>query len=316
MEKLLARSPGACLQRGREAAQMELGEAADALHLSAGVVKALEADDYPALPSATFVKGYIRSYARLLGISGEELVRSYEAITGAGEPEPIQPIDPPRTGPRFGAPLRFGLMLLLALALALVVVGIFYAWLGSGGDPEPVAVERAIESAGAVEASAAETPVEPAPATPEPAPAPALEPVDRDDPWQPPASALEDSAAGGLLDATGDLDAPSTTAALPATVEYAADPLPTTSDTATAASASASGTVTMTFTGDCWVEVTDAAGKRFSDLKRYGETLSFTGEPPFEAKLGNGEVVELSYNGQPVSFTVPPHNVVRVRLGE
>ncbi|RLT95341.1 RodZ domain-containing protein [Ketobacter sp.] len=337
MDKLLASSPGARLQRAREAASLSVTEAADALHLSPGVVKALEADDFRSLPNATFVKGYMRSYARLLGIPGEELVRTYESITGTNKPQPVTPIEAPRTGPRFAGPIRFGVLGVLVLA------AVWYFWPAaseeepaqpaeahssgleevvtvaeeapqdwSGADLEQAAIDSAEPSphdlpgdAGAdnqwvdVEPVVASTPVTSGPASavvPEP-----FESV--------PSEAVAGASAPSASTAA---ELPPSERALPSGAGSVAPAAPGAYDPA-----GAEGHVTMHFTGDCWVEVRDGAGTLiYSNLKRNGESLTVKGMPPLEAKLGNGNVVSLSYNDQPVSFHIPPHNVVRVRLGD
>ena len=53
---------------------MSVQEVASSLNLGAETIEALEADDYSALPGTTFVKGYIRSYAKLLQLDVENLM--------------------------------------------------------------------------------------------------------------------------------------------------------------------------------------------------------------------------------------------------
>lgn len=318
MDKLLATSPGARLQRAREAAKLSVNEAADSLHLSPGVVKALEADDFRSLPNATFVKGYLRSYSRLLGIPGEELVRTYESITGSNKPQPVTPIEAPRTAPKFATPIRFGLLLVIVLAV------VWFFW--------PSAEDAAVEVEETAELSVpAEEPVqvlsdpeleqaaidsaEPTPQESEPGMMPAEEvaPVDANpepefEETAEPVSVAEPVISEPILSQAPEpmpVQEPFTSEATAVVNEPDSSPL------------AVEGMVSMTFTGDCWVEVRDGTGELiYSNLKRNGEGLTVTGVPPLEAKLGNGNVVSLSYNGQPVSFHIPPHNVVRVRLGE
>ena len=313
VDKLLAASPGARLQRAREAAQLTVKEAADALHLSPGVVKALEADDYRVLPNATFVKGYLRSYSRLLGIAGEELVRSYESITGSSKPQSVQPIETPRTAPRFATPLRFGV-----LGLVVVLVGVFLLW-PDASEPEVSDVEEAVTAEQTTEEALSNVEVKDLPpvyqeasdlyvppdlereavASPEPLPAETKEAVS--DSLPEPAAAVEAPQAESVFAASSVSEAASVPEEAPVL----------------SAPESPQGLVSMSFTGDCWVEIRDATGELiYSNLRRNGESLSIEGVPPLEAKLGNGNVVAVSYNGQPVSFRIPPHNVVRVRLGE
>ena len=56
----------------------------------------------------------------------------------------------------------------------------------------------------------------------------------------------------------------------------------------------------MRFSGDCWTEVTDAAGERlFFDLGRSGRTVSVSGEPPIRVLFGDSDNVELAVDGEP-----------------
>jgi len=66
--------PGNVLRAKREEYEWSVEAVAEALHLSTHSVKAIEADRYEDLPGATYVIGYWRSYARLLGIDIEETI--------------------------------------------------------------------------------------------------------------------------------------------------------------------------------------------------------------------------------------------------
>lgn len=81
-------SPGAVLRAARESAGMSVEQVAEKLHLLHSIVQGLEKDCYDRIRSETFVKGYMRNYARLLGISGDDLVGRYNAAHPAGRSEP------------------------------------------------------------------------------------------------------------------------------------------------------------------------------------------------------------------------------------
>ena len=59
-----AQSAGTRLRLAREAAQLTLDDVAQQLKLARRQVVALESDDVAALPGPTFVRGFIRNYAR------------------------------------------------------------------------------------------------------------------------------------------------------------------------------------------------------------------------------------------------------------
>ena len=77
-----APSAGTLLREAREARGLTLDDLARTLNLQPRIVAALERDDHDALPAPTFVRGYIRSYARLLGLPVDPLLADHEARTG------------------------------------------------------------------------------------------------------------------------------------------------------------------------------------------------------------------------------------------
>ena len=71
-------SPGARLRQAREAANLSVREISAALHLDQKMIEALEAGSSDRLPAPTFVRGYIRSYARELGLPPGPLLKAYD----------------------------------------------------------------------------------------------------------------------------------------------------------------------------------------------------------------------------------------------
>ena len=67
-------SPGMILSSARKELGWTVEEIATSLNLRVSVIDALEADDYSQLPGATFIRGYLRSYARLTGVDEKEVV--------------------------------------------------------------------------------------------------------------------------------------------------------------------------------------------------------------------------------------------------
>jgi len=78
-------SPGETVRSVREARGLSQAQVAEALHLTVHFVNALENDHYKKLPGRTFVKGYFKSYARLLQIDAVELVSRFERYMDARE---------------------------------------------------------------------------------------------------------------------------------------------------------------------------------------------------------------------------------------
>lgn len=72
-------SVGERLRAGREALGMEAGEVASALKLSKHQVEALEAGDWSRLPGNTFVRGFVRNYARVVKLDAATLLPDLES---------------------------------------------------------------------------------------------------------------------------------------------------------------------------------------------------------------------------------------------
>lgn len=70
--------PGAYLRKAREDANMTVEKVATALLLHTAIVEALEADEYDRLPAPTFVRGYLRGYARVLGLPSRPVLEMYD----------------------------------------------------------------------------------------------------------------------------------------------------------------------------------------------------------------------------------------------
>ena len=67
----------------RDKAGLNLEQAAEEMHLSQHIVRALEAEDFAHLPEPPYVRGYLRSYAKLGEIDPQILIRLYDTLRGA-----------------------------------------------------------------------------------------------------------------------------------------------------------------------------------------------------------------------------------------
>lgn len=99
--------PGATLAQLRAERGLSAEDLAQTLNLSLSTLKALEADDLARLPSPIFVRGYLRSYARLLLVPSAPLLAAFEQrLLEAGIQDKTPPL-PPYPRPRG---LRAGLL--------------------------------------------------------------------------------------------------------------------------------------------------------------------------------------------------------------
>jgi len=85
-----------------------------------------------------------------------------------------------------------------------------------------------------------------------------------------------------------------------------------------AAPVAGEGQVQLQFTGDCWAQVTDGRGKViFSGLKHKGDSVTVSGKPPLNVRLGVARAAQVSYNGQPVDIApFTSGETARLKLGQ
>ena len=307
-----AGSAGAMLRAAREAAGLSVDALSQQLKLSPRQVKALEDGDYASLPGRTFVRGFVRNYARAVHIDPEAVLA---AIPGAVEAPALdrstighahRPIgELPTSGrTRSGSRARWLIPLLLVAAIAAAAL---YEYLRPGD------LKRGFETR--------TLPVRPAPADPVAPPAPHS--------GMPLPNPIVSGTAGDATRADG---APPAPAAAPAPVADAppASPPATTAPpgpvaggpiatpAAPPASPAANGeaTLVITYRSSSWTEVKDRDGKVvLSVTGTPGATQTVTGKAPFDLTLGNAAENSVTWRGAP--FDLAPHirqNVARVRL--
>lgn len=116
-------SIGRYLRAERELRQLSLEELAQTTRIPLKMLQHLEADRYEELPGDVFVRGFIKSYARALGVAPEPLLERYGRFVPGddGAPAPITAVTAPERGRRYG--IAFAVVILLILfTLALSIV--------------------------------------------------------------------------------------------------------------------------------------------------------------------------------------------------
>ena len=84
-------SLGAWLRAQREARGVGLREIADASKISLRYLEALETDRFEVLPAPVFTRGFLREYARVVGLDPDEVVNLYLVVARDREPEVAAP---------------------------------------------------------------------------------------------------------------------------------------------------------------------------------------------------------------------------------
>lgn len=344
--------PGEHLRTARRSTGQSVAEVAAKLHLDPKTVRHIEADEYTALPAPAFVRGYLRSYARILGIPPGPVIEAYDR--NGFEPPALTPEAVNQTTTEGGDfPVRLVTHVVIAVLFALLIVW----WhnqhfnevppvsdLNMGGatlatSNRPASTASAAIPTPATDHSTGNAAHETSTGKPSAAPAAQV------------ASVPHAPAAGANGPATNAVPPPTQAAAETAADEGAvatqaspagagtvaartAPPSPSSSSRAAAARTTGTPTpaptagtgatakptmdvLTMKFDHESWVEVYNAAGEKlFYNLVSAGQHVKVQGHAPFRVLLGYARGVDIKYNGKP--FDQAPYiskEIARFTLG-
>nr|WP_314483636.1 RodZ family helix-turn-helix domain-containing protein [uncultured Pseudomonas sp.] len=317
-------NPGETLRQARENNGWTLAEVAMKLNLTASSLSNLEAGAFDKLPGHTFARGYIRAYAKLLGMDQTALVHEFDLYTGTdANGSSVHSLG------RIEEPVRIShtILRIVSLLLLIAVIGGGFIWWQDqtsmrtkdliGLAPEHVEVEGADgttqihpldepEDQAVAEAKVeAQSPVE-AQTAEEQTQSSALA--------LPLASAPAATASAPVAAVTSDPSAP----AAPVAPTPAATPVAPAVAPVESAPVAGAGKVAVQYNADCWTQVTDATGKvLFGGLKRKGENLEVSGKPPLSLRLGFARGAQVTYNGQAVDVApFTSGETARLKLGQ
>ncbi len=89
---------GERLKREREKRKISLDEVAQATKISGRYLRAIEEEKFDQLPGGVFSKGFIKAYARHLGLNEDQALADYQEAFRACHPEEVAPADPEAEG--------------------------------------------------------------------------------------------------------------------------------------------------------------------------------------------------------------------------
>ena len=303
------RPVGEHLRAAREERGMDRQDVADQLHLRPTIIKAIEESDYETMPADLFLKGYVRSYARLTGQDGDELIARLDEELEPfrqeqqreSEPTPTELIHQKKMRRR-----RVGVAVITVMALVVFgwLIYQYGSWVfDSAGDMVEVVSDAELE---VPEASSNATVSEDVTGEPDVTTEPEVAEVE----GEPAASDDSVNSTSGADSAVG-LSEPVAVVEEPA----AGSGVPP-DDGAASPETGATSTIVITFDGACWVEVVNGNGERVvTTLAQEGDSVEYEGPGPFEVLLGNVDAVSgLRFMGDPVELEQYPANAGRTQF--
>ncbi len=279
-------SPGELLAEARNRAGLSVESVAQDLKMTVTKIKAIEQDNYAPFPADTYLKGYLRNYARLVNLDEIEIIDLYLAFRSDDTAASLESVDEPTSSKRP--------WLLLLLLIALVVAYVFGLplwkdYMAQTSSQDAVNASDAsvgvIDEADSVEQAQVDAKVEsPTEISDEP-------------------RLVEDSELAVVVDEP-EVDL---------VLEQNEVPLAAESEESVAVASEAQETVNQyvfTFEDNCWLKVVSNGKQIVAKEFVKGESFNMDGDGPFSVRIGNVNAVTLSQNGEPVTLTPRKNSTV------
>lgn len=328
--------PGHLLREAREERGYSQKEAARDLHLTSKVIDALEESNFDIISSSLFARGYIRSYARHLGLDGQALVAEFDAIYGV----PNQNKKPMAGIHQLGQQSKPGdtwvKLISIIFVIGLVVASVLWWQHQNGGSMlqrlnkvtlSDTAADLVVESLGEDDNSSdmellAANPSEVGTTVSDDQTAATEAPVQALDVAEIVAVKPVVTALTEAVSVSPEMSDVSDSSALNPEI-IAVPAVAQTEESTGAADVAALGPnealLMMAFDKDCWVEIKDGNGKMIlSDLYASGSTIEQVVTAPIEILLGRSSgVTQMTFNGEVIDLK--PHtrkDIARLTLSK
>lgn len=274
--------PGTLLKEKREALGLTQKQVADRLRLRVTIIQNIEENNFDSDLVATFTRGYLRSYAKAVGLAEHLVLDAFEeSVTPEPQEQTMQSFSKKTKREKHDSRI-----MTITWIILLVIIGMSSLWWWQNNEQDTLKPDQGTEAVSAVADQAV---------------APATEEV------QPEFNTIEPTQAEAQSDAQPSEEPTGDEMAMedPAPAQEEAVVAPQTTPAAPAAAEATSGDLlTMNFSSDCWVQVKDATGKTLSTgIKKAGETLNLRGQKPLQVILGAPEGVSVTFASEPVDLS-------------
>ncbi|MEZ9477649.1 cytoskeleton protein RodZ [Vibrio splendidus] len=276
---------GTLLKNKRESLGLTQKQISDRLKLRVTLIQQIEENQFESDQVATFMRGYIRSYAKYVNLD-EKVVLNALHHSGDAQHQEQEMLSFSR---KTKTEKHNSRIMLLTWSIFAVIVGISSLWwwqnqqqdtlsqsLANTESSEELVVEESLDpELTSLEVIEAEQNTETSPVT-----------ENSDELTE--VSSAEDSVTLDPVEV----------------IEEAADVASVTAESETVAPEAVVNELVMQFSADCWIQVKDASGKTLSTgIKKAGQTLNLSGTAPYKVILGAPEGVSMTFASEPVDLS-------------
>ncbi|MCZ6804727.1 MAG: DUF4115 domain-containing protein [Proteobacteria bacterium] len=274
-------TPGKILRSQREKLKLSIQEIAKRIYLNVNIIESIENDSNEGMPTATYVRGYLRSYSKIVGFDADKIIKLYNADS---------PPLPPEILPEAKLPIQVSsnnkLVKAFSYLISLGLVMLLFIWYQSNFIVNtPTNDQQFINNT--------ETSINGVDIT--------YKIINHPDSWPLPKRESEEfenepvTSIASNQDDVLELKTDSGEQAIGITPIIEND-----NESSSSTTGQGPDIIDLTVTRDSWVEIYDANNKRlFRDLALAGKHYNINGTAPFTVLLGFSNGVTVEFNGKP-----------------
>ena len=268
---------GNVLRKKREVIGLSIDNIANQLNLDPKLIESLEKNDYVKFNIETYIKGYLRAYAKVLDLDGDTIINLYKESNPEKTPE-ILPNVKPKSQRNSGDKSVKLFFYIIALTIALSIL----VWYQNNFLVQPPEENLNITNIKTYENTN-------------------INGVDIDykiinhtNSWQWPINKADTN-----YESNNNVLEPVVSKTTQDKIENTAD----INEVSEHNIQQSNDTIVLNLTGDSWVEIYDEEGGRlFLDLARSGKNYIINGNSPFDILLGAANQVSIEFNGSSVDI--------------
>ncbi|OBT20958.1 transcriptional regulator [Vibrio tasmaniensis] len=277
---------GTLLKNKRESLGLTQKQISDRLKLRVTLIQQIEENQFESDQVATFMRGYIRSYAKYVNLD-EKVVLSALHHAGDAQHQEQEMLSFSR---KTKTEKHNSRIMILTWSIFAVIAGISSLWWWQNQQQDTLS--QSLVNTESSEELVVEESLDPELTS--------LEVIE----------AEQNTATSPITENSDDLLTVVSAAEASENVEQieetqdVAEVTPVAAESETVTPEPAANELVMQFSADCWIQVKDAAGKTLSTgIKKAGQTLNLSGTAPYKVILGAPEGVSMTFASEPVDLS-------------
>lgn len=304
-QQAVIQGPGQILRQARERANLSCQDIADKIKLKKSLIEDIEQDNYDTNISLTYVRGYLKLYAKHVKVAESEVLNAFEKIsTQKKAPAQLQSFSR-----KVAIQANDDKLMLVTylIAAAIIALGIIWWVQQSSTGPTTSDVGNSPEVTGEILAIEESLTAEPDRLMTELEPEPSISTNLNQD-----GNVLTSESADSSLDEKFIETIEEQSVDYPSISEEAVEDTIILSEQSDVLGKTVTELATpveliFEFSGDCWIKLSDATGENIAfGVKVKGRIMPVTGIPPFVVTLGAPEVVKIRYAGESIDMSLLP----------